>query len=68
MKERLKDDTETPYKRGSNMMATFKEREPTVVEYEVRRTLKELENGKAPGVEKIPIELLKVVREEAIKI
>ena len=50
------------------MMATFKEREPTAVEYEGRRTLKELENGKAPGVEKIPIELLKVVREKAIRI
>ena len=53
-------------------MATFEEREyeqePIVIECEVRRALKELANGKVPGANGIPIELLKVVWLEVINI
>ena len=34
--------------------------------WHIRRALKELANGKAPGADEIPIELFKVVRVEAL--
>ena len=39
-----------------------------MIECELRRALKELANGKAPGTNGIPRELLKVVGEQAIRI
>ena len=40
----------------------------TILEEEVRKALKALSNGKSPGSDGIPIELLKEVDEEAIKV
>ena len=44
------------------------EEEATILEEEVRKALKALSNGKSPGSDGIPIELLKEVDEEAIKV
>ena len=44
------------------------EEEATILEEEVRNALKALSNGKSPGSDGIPIELLKEVDEEAIKV
>ena len=67
-----KDDAKTLYKQDNNMMATFEEREyeqePIVIECVGRRAQKELANGKAPDDDEIPIELFKVVGEQAIRI
>ena len=42
------------------------EEEATLLEEEVRKALKALSNGKSPGSDGIPIELLKEVDEEAV--
>ena len=44
------------------------ESEPDVLEYEVRFAIKVLANGTTPVDDEIPIELLKVLKEDAIKI
>ena len=44
------------------------EEESTILEEEVRKALKALSNGKSPGSDGIPIELLKEVDEEAMKV
>ena len=44
------------------------EEEATILEEEVRKALKALSNGNTPGSDGIPIELLKEVDEEAIKV
>ena len=44
------------------------EEEAMILEEEVRKALKALSNGKSPGSAGIPIELLKEVDEEAIKV
>ena len=44
------------------------EEEATILEEEVGKALKALSNGKSPGSDGIPIELLKDVDEEAIKV
>ena len=72
VKEIWKANPKTLYKRDINMITTFKEREyerePTVKECEERGALEELENGKAPSADEIPIELFQVVLEKAIQI
>ena len=63
---------ENLYKRDDNMTTIYKtkecEEEATILEEEVRKALKALSNGKSPGSDGIPIELLKEVDEEAIKV
>ena len=44
------------------------ENEPNILEEEVRLALKELANNKSPGVDNIPIELVKAAGEDGIKI
>ena len=44
------------------------EEEATILEEEVRKALKALSNGKSPGSDGIPIEPLKEVDDEAIKV
>ena len=44
------------------------EEEATILEEEVRKALKALSNGKSPGSDGIPVELLKEVDQEAIKV
>ena len=69
VKERWKDETETPFKRHSNTMATFElreyEQELIMIECEVHRSFKEMANGKAQGADDIPIGFFKLVEEEA---
>ena len=63
---------ENLYKRDDNMTTIYEakecEEEATILEEEVRKALKALSNGKSPGSDGIPIELLKEVDEEAIKV
>ena len=44
------------------------ENEPNILEEEVRLALKELANNKSPGVDNIPMELVKAAGENGIKI
>ena len=44
------------------------EEEATILEEEDRKALKALSNGKSPGSDGIPIEILKEVDEEAINV
>ena len=72
IKERWKNYTEGLYQRDVNLTKTFMvteyEDEPTILESEVRWALNKLANGKAPGVDNIPIELLKAVGDEGVKV
>ena len=64
--------TENVYKRDDNMTTIYEtkecEEEITILEEEVRKALKALSNGESPGSDGIPIELLKEVDKEAIKV
>ena len=73
VKEGWRYYTENLYKRDDNMTTIYDEtkeceEEATILEEEVRKALKALSNGKSPGSDGIPIELLKEVDEEAIKV
>ena len=74
VKEEWRYYTEHLYKRDDNMTTIIYEtkecgeEEATILEEEVRKALKALSNGKSPGSDGIPIELLKEVDEEAIKV
>ena len=72
VKEGWRYYTENLYKRDDNMTTIYEtkecEEEATILEEEVRKALKALSNGKSPGSDGIPIELLKEVDEEAIKV
>ena len=63
---------ENLYKRDDSMTTIYEtkecEEEATILEEEFRKALKALSNGKSPGSDGIPIELLKEVDEEAIKV
>ena len=71
IKNRWKEYTERLCQRDGNMTETFNAvecEEPTILESEVRWALGQLTNGKAPGVDNIPIELLKAAGEEGIQV
>lgn len=72
IKTRWKEYVEGLYRRDNDMIETHIEREyskePMVLESEVRWAIKELANGKSPGVDDIPIELIKVAGDEAIQV
>ena len=64
--------TENLYKRDDNITTIYETKEckeeATILEEEVRKALKALSNVKSPGSDGIPVELLKEVDEEAIKV
>ena len=72
VKQGWRQYTENIYKRDDNMTTIYEtkecEEEATILEGEVRKALKALSNGNSPGSDGIPIELLKEVDEEAIKV
>ena len=72
IKSRWKEYTETLYKRDDNMQETFEvcdlEMEPEILESEVRKALNDVKNRKALGYDNIPVELVKEVGAEAIKV
>ena len=72
VKEGWRYYTENLYLRDDNMTTIYEtkecEEEATILEEEVRKALKALSNGKSPGSDGIPIELLKEVDEEAINV
>jgi exonuclease III len=71
IKKRWQEYTEELYKRDTDMTEVFSEmefdREPMVLESEVRKALNEIKNNKAAGSDGMPIELLKAAGDEGIK-
>eukprot|EP00112_Aurelia_sp_Birch-Aquarium-sp1_P017362 Seg4013.4 transcript_id=Seg4013.4/GoldUCD/mRNA.D3Y31 product="hypothetical protein" protein_id=Seg4013.4/GoldUCD/D3Y31 len=69
VKTRWKEYTEDSYKRDATISDKFLPKdflpEPSISESEVERAMKELANGKAPGIDNIPIEIFKVGGNEA---
>ncbi|KAG1652590.1 Craniofacial development protein 2 [Nymphon striatum] len=65
VKNRWKEYAENLYKRDENITTKFvgedHEEEPNITKNEVSRAMDELANGKSPGFDDIPIELLKNV-------
>ena len=43
-------------------------KEPEIIQTEIEKALKEIANNKAPGLDNLPIELLKATNEESIRI
>ena len=73
IKNRWKEYVENLYMRNNQIKDNFTksiplENEPNILEEEVRLALKELANNKSPGVDNIPIELVKAAGENGIKI
>ena len=72
IKERWKEYTEELYARDSAITDTFSTPEycdePKILEQEVRSALSDVSNGKSPGCDGIPIELIKAGGESAVKI
>ena len=73
IKNRWKEYLEYLYMRNNQIKDNFTksiplENEPNILDEEVRLTLKELANNKSPGVDNIPIELVKAAGENGIKI
>jgi hypothetical protein len=71
-KERWREYTEELYRKDENMKEDFEaeeyEREPDILESEVRKAMREVSNQKAPGVDGIPIELWKEGEEEGVQV
>ena len=63
VKARWKEYTEDLYRRDATMAEEFLRRdftrEPSISESEVISAMKEVANGKVPGIDNIPIELFK---------
>ena len=73
IKNRWKEYVENLYKKNNQIKDNFiksltLENEPNILEEEVRLALKKLANNKSPGVDNIPIELVKIAGENGIKI
>ena len=66
LKQGRRHYTENVYKRDDKY--DYYIRDKGILEEEVRKALKALSNGQSPGSDGIPIELLKEVDEEAIKL
>ena len=70
VKARWKEYTEDLYRRDTTKFEEFLTRdftrEPSISESEVIRAMKEVANGKATGIDNIPIELFKAGGNEAI--
>ena len=72
VKARWQQYTEELYRRDSNVTNSFNEiiyeDEPEVLEIEVKEALGHISNRKSAGRDGIPIELLKVGGDEAVKV
>ena len=73
IKNRWKEYIENLYKKNNQIKDNFiksltLENEPNILEEEVRLALKKLANNKSPGVDNIPIELVKTAGENGIRI
>ena len=70
VKARLKEYTEDLHRCDTTISEEFEARdftrEPSISESQVIRAMKEVANGKAPGIDNIPIELFKEGGDEAI--
>ena len=72
IKKRWYEHTEELYKKDSSIMDTFEgtttELEPDILESEVKWALDSIVGNKASGVDDIPIELSKVLQDDAVKV
>ena len=72
IKKRWEEYTEELYKSDFNttqgLVDDDYESEPDILESEVRWAIKTLANGKTPGQDEIPIELIKELKEDSIKV
>ena len=72
VKERWKEYTENLYKRDPRMTDVFTETdyddEPLILEGEVKKALNSISNQKSPGIDSIPIELVKAGNDAMIKV
>ena len=72
VKEKWKEYTEELYRKNPGISVVFIEKvfddEPYILEAEVKQAISQLANRKAAGCDGIPVELLKAVDDDAIKV
>ena len=72
VKERWKEYTEKLYRKNPGISNVFTEKvfddKPDILEAEVKQAISQLANWKAAGCDGIPVELLKAVGDDAIKV
>ena len=72
IKKRWQEYTEELYKKDlhdpDNLIGVITHLEPDILEYEVKWALESISTNKASGCDGIPVELLQILKDDAVKV